>query len=239
MSNMSKRLIPSRLHELQESKFPFVSRIKFIRSKLSNFSAHVYGVTGSIGGGDGDDGAARVKTTANKTRTLAIIYSLHCYSWYFLIDDDDAEFNSYPIGSELIEGLRSGSLLHLCLALFPPVKNHVIRYCNYYQRVSMHYFVHHYSTLLGRLFIVQLNEYMTVIFATNWTNQLLIFIHIRVGMDWRSMLPAQLHKIVTTNHRANSKTANVSMKTDSWLHIQVVLQVGGERRTRSEIESYI
>ena len=33
-------------HELQlhESKFPFVSRIEFIRSKLSNFSAHVYGV---------------------------------------------------------------------------------------------------------------------------------------------------------------------------------------------------
>ena len=40
-----KRLVPSRLHELHESKFPFVSRIEFIRSKLSNFSAHVYGVT--------------------------------------------------------------------------------------------------------------------------------------------------------------------------------------------------
>ena len=33
----------SRLHEFHESKFPFVSRIEFIRSKLSNFSAHVYG----------------------------------------------------------------------------------------------------------------------------------------------------------------------------------------------------
>ena len=33
------------IHELHESKFPFVSRIEFIRSKLSNFSAHVYGVT--------------------------------------------------------------------------------------------------------------------------------------------------------------------------------------------------
>ena len=42
--NSCKRLVPSRLHELHESKFPFVSRIKFIRSKLSNFSAHVYGV---------------------------------------------------------------------------------------------------------------------------------------------------------------------------------------------------
>ena len=40
-----KRLVPSRLHELHESKFPFVSRIEFIRSKLSNFSAHVYGAT--------------------------------------------------------------------------------------------------------------------------------------------------------------------------------------------------
>ena len=36
--------VPGRLHELHESKFPFVSRIEFIRSKLSNFSAHVYGV---------------------------------------------------------------------------------------------------------------------------------------------------------------------------------------------------
>ena len=43
--NSCKWLVPSRLHELHESKFPFVSRIEFIRSKLSNFSAHVYGVT--------------------------------------------------------------------------------------------------------------------------------------------------------------------------------------------------
>ena len=41
--NSCKRLGTSRLHELHESKFPFVSRIEFIRSKLSNFSAHVYG----------------------------------------------------------------------------------------------------------------------------------------------------------------------------------------------------
>ena len=45
--NTCKRLVPSRLHELHESKFPFVSRIEFIRSKLSNFSAHVYGVSHS------------------------------------------------------------------------------------------------------------------------------------------------------------------------------------------------
>ena len=40
-----KRLGTSRLYELHESKFPFVSRIEFIRSKLSNFSAHVSGVS--------------------------------------------------------------------------------------------------------------------------------------------------------------------------------------------------
>ena len=42
--NSCKRLGTSRLRELNESKFPFVSRIEFIRSHLSNFSAHVYGV---------------------------------------------------------------------------------------------------------------------------------------------------------------------------------------------------
>ena len=42
--NSWKRLIPSRLHELHESKLTFVSRIEFIRSKLSIFSAHVSGV---------------------------------------------------------------------------------------------------------------------------------------------------------------------------------------------------
>ena len=42
--NSCKRLGTSRLHEMHESKFPFVSRIEFIRSKLSNFSAHVSGV---------------------------------------------------------------------------------------------------------------------------------------------------------------------------------------------------
>ena len=46
--NSCKRLVPSRLHELHESKFPFVSRIEFIRSKLSNFSAHVYGVSDAV-----------------------------------------------------------------------------------------------------------------------------------------------------------------------------------------------
>ena len=35
--NSCKQLGTSRLHELDESKFPFVSRIEFIRSKLSIF----------------------------------------------------------------------------------------------------------------------------------------------------------------------------------------------------------
>ena len=43
--NSCKRLVPSRVHELHESIFPFLSRIEFIRSKLSNFSANAYGVT--------------------------------------------------------------------------------------------------------------------------------------------------------------------------------------------------
>ena len=43
--NPCKQLVSSRLHGLHESKFPFVSRIEFIRWKLSNFSAHVSGVT--------------------------------------------------------------------------------------------------------------------------------------------------------------------------------------------------
>ena len=43
--NSCRRLATSRLHELHESKFPFVSLTEFTRSKLSNLSAHVSGVT--------------------------------------------------------------------------------------------------------------------------------------------------------------------------------------------------
>ena len=42
MHEFCKRLVPSRLHDL---KHPFVSRIELIRSKFSNFSAHVSGAT--------------------------------------------------------------------------------------------------------------------------------------------------------------------------------------------------
>ena len=42
--NSCKRLGTSRLHEMHESNISFVTRIEFIRSKLSNFSTHVSGV---------------------------------------------------------------------------------------------------------------------------------------------------------------------------------------------------
>ena len=48
--NSCKRLRTSRLHELHESKFMFVSRIEFIHSKLSNLSAHVSGAITTAAG---------------------------------------------------------------------------------------------------------------------------------------------------------------------------------------------
>ena len=60
--NSCKRLVPSRLHELYESKLLFISRIEFIRSKISNLSAHVSGVSGEADvrsrdwGGEGEEG---------------------------------------------------------------------------------------------------------------------------------------------------------------------------------------
>ena len=61
-----KRLVPSRLHELRESKLSFVSRFEFIRSKLLNFSFDVSGIaarlsvapswrSGSVSGPNGTD----------------------------------------------------------------------------------------------------------------------------------------------------------------------------------------
>ena len=64
------RMVPSRLHELHESKFPFVSRIEFIRSKLSNFSAHVYGVVSVLGCTDGRVGTAAGGPQAAAARCL-------------------------------------------------------------------------------------------------------------------------------------------------------------------------
>ena len=46
--NSCKWLVLSRIHELHESKMSFVSRIEFIGSKLSKFSAHVSAVAVGI-----------------------------------------------------------------------------------------------------------------------------------------------------------------------------------------------
>ena len=46
--NSCKRLVSSRLHESHEPKFPFVSRIEFIRSNLSNLSAPVCGAAADL-----------------------------------------------------------------------------------------------------------------------------------------------------------------------------------------------
>ena len=45
-SNSCRRLETSRLHKLLESKFLFITRIEFICSKLSIFSAHVSEING-------------------------------------------------------------------------------------------------------------------------------------------------------------------------------------------------
>ena len=48
--NSCKQLVLSRLHTLYKSKSSFVSRVEFIRSKFSNFSAHVSGVADNRNG---------------------------------------------------------------------------------------------------------------------------------------------------------------------------------------------
>ena len=49
-SNSCKRLETNRLHVSHESELPFVSRIEFIRSELSIFSAHVSGFVARVRG---------------------------------------------------------------------------------------------------------------------------------------------------------------------------------------------
>ena len=72
-------------HELHESKLPFVYRIEFIRSKLSNFSAHVSGICGaekgngngsSKVGGKWEAGDGRSETTREVRPERADFYSL-------------------------------------------------------------------------------------------------------------------------------------------------------------------
>ena len=78
--NSCKRLGTSRLHELHESIFSFVSRIEYIRSKLSNYSAHVSArrvrkespAAGDVKGAGAGVAAARrfVRNRANYVRTI-------------------------------------------------------------------------------------------------------------------------------------------------------------------------
>ena len=60
--NSCKRLVARRLHGLQESKFAFVTSIEIIRSKPSNFSAHV------SGDGDGRQPSDDRKWSASEMR---------------------------------------------------------------------------------------------------------------------------------------------------------------------------
>ena len=70
--NSCKRLGTSRLHELHESKFLFVSRIEFIRSKLSNFSAHVYGVCACLVDRTNSHGTHRVPKSPGHSQSLDV-----------------------------------------------------------------------------------------------------------------------------------------------------------------------
>ena len=66
--NTGKRLGTNRLHELHESKFPFVTRLELIRSKLSIFSPHVSGVTGMSEGRRKAGRGTEVKGPRNSQR---------------------------------------------------------------------------------------------------------------------------------------------------------------------------
>ena len=76
--NSCKRLVSSRLHELHESKLPFVSRIEFIRSKLSNFLLMYPGSVKSqrrvwpdrCGAGGPDTAGRRPGTTRDRRHTV-------------------------------------------------------------------------------------------------------------------------------------------------------------------------
>ena len=71
---------------MHESKFPFVSRIEFIRSKLSNFSAHVYG-------GDFTDRTARLRRGFNDdvavvVGCLFVLFESQTGGWSGVVVDD-------------------------------------------------------------------------------------------------------------------------------------------------------
>ena len=75
----------SRVHELHESKFPFVSRIEFIRSKLSNFSAHVYGV-GDCAGAQPRSDRRQLAGKPWQDETLSLPELGAVYRWHCSLD---------------------------------------------------------------------------------------------------------------------------------------------------------
>ena len=81
---------------MHESKFPFVSRIEFIRSKVSNCSAHVYGATDRVQVLDaGHDAHLHLATLGRRLRarveggpeTLADL--LHARLQLLALEEDD------------------------------------------------------------------------------------------------------------------------------------------------------
>ena len=75
---LCKRLVSSRL---QKSRFPCVSRVEFIRSKLSNFSSHVYVVIEHLPTGTNDTGLGLLELSSLPALApAATVVMLHCCS---------------------------------------------------------------------------------------------------------------------------------------------------------------
>ena len=78
--NSCKRLGTSLLHELNESKFPFVTLIEFIRSKLSDFSAHVSRVSDWLS--QGRIGKVHVPIRENIVPQIISAMKFEGYTWW-------------------------------------------------------------------------------------------------------------------------------------------------------------
>ena len=93
---------------MHESKFPFVSRIELIRSKLLNFSAHVYGVNARVrlpptntggGGGAGSHPSTKCHDPAPFRRRLALLIfrrALLAFSAIFVRDNLSVDLHRLP-----------------------------------------------------------------------------------------------------------------------------------------------
>ena len=107
--NSCKRLVPSRLHELHESKFPFVSRIKFIRLKLSNFSAHVSGASVAlISPVAAPSGIERGGEPATRDPVRPASYPDIAAGFDTVLPDRAAAAASQTFREQLAPGLRTG-----------------------------------------------------------------------------------------------------------------------------------